>query len=203
MDQQRPLSFEVALPGGVPAAEAEHTVRRLSDMAGYYADAAQYRAMLDAGDPVLYDVYEIARPEVAGELRHGTSVLHPGKVGAEYYMTKGHYHARLETGEVYYCLQGRGMMVMQTPEGEWAVEPLQRGAALYVPPRWAHRSVNVAPDEDLVTFYVYPADAGHDYGAIQQRGFRVLIVEQDGEPRVIENPRWQGGERPAHKGSAS
>jgi glucose-6-phosphate isomerase len=43
---------------------------------------------------------------------------------------------------------------------------------------------------DLVTFFVYPADAGHDYGSIEKQGFRKLIVEQDGRPAIVDNPRW-------------
>ena len=83
------------------------------------------------------------RPEVAGELLHGISIVHPGKVGDEYYMTKGHFHTVLDTAEVYYCLKGDGAMVMETPEGEWSVEELHPGRVLYVPPRWAHRSVPI------------------------------------------------------------
>jgi len=81
-------------------------------------------------------------------------------------------------------------MVMETPEGDWAVEPLRPHSALYVPPRWAHRSVNTGLDEDLVTFFVYPGDAGHNYGAIETQGFRKLVVERDGQPAIIDNPRW-------------
>ena len=85
------------------------------------------------------------------------------------------------------------MMVMETPEGEWAVEPLRPGKVLYVPPRWAHRSVNTGSQEDLVTLYIYPAHAGHDYGTIETRGFHKLVVERDGKPQVIDNPRWRSG----------
>ncbi|MGL4650026.1 MAG: glucose-6-phosphate isomerase family protein, partial [Caldilineaceae bacterium] len=137
-----------------------------------------------------YEVYEFKRPTVAGELLHGISIVQPGKVGAEYQMTKGHYHEVLETGEVYYCLAGQGVMVMETPEGEWAVEELWPGRVLYVLPRWAHRSVNTGSAGPLVTFFVYPGNAGHDYGTIEQKGFRKLVVEQDGQPQVIDNPRW-------------
>ena len=83
---------------------------------------------------MLYEVFELKRPEVAGELLHGVSVLHPGKIGDEYYMTKGHFHTVLETGEIYHCLQGQGYMVMETPEGEVAVEALYPGRVLYVLP---------------------------------------------------------------------
>ena len=97
--------------------------------------------------------------------------------------------------EVYYCLQGQGVMVMETPEGEWAVEELRPGRVLYVPPRWAHRSVNTSSEQDLVTFFIYPGHAGHDYGTIESRGFRKLVLERDGEPRVVDNPRWRAEER--------
>jgi glucose-6-phosphate isomerase len=81
-------------------------------------------------------------------------------------------------------------MVMETPEGEWAVEALRPGVVLYVLPRWAHRSVNTSASEDLITFFVYPGNAGHDYGTIEQQGFRKLVVEKDGAPAVVDNPRW-------------
>lgn len=79
---------------------------------------------------------------------------------------------------------------MENPEGEWAVEKLQPGGVLYVPPRWAHRSVNVGKDEDLVMFFAYPGNAGHDYGTIETQGFRKLVVEKDGQVEIVDNPRW-------------
>ena len=59
-----------------------------------------------------------------------------------------------------------------------------------MPPRWAHRSVNSGAD-DLITFFAYPGNAGHDYGTIEQNGFRKLVIERDGRPAIIDNPRWQ------------
>lgn len=168
----------------------QHIQRRLTDMKNQFLDEDAYHQLLRRDNPVLYEVYEISRPETAGELLHGLSIVHPGKVGAEYYMTKGHFHTVLDTAEVYYCLRGRGYMVMETPEGEWSVEALYPQRVLYVPPRWAHRSVNVCPDEDLVTFFVYPGNAGHDYGSIEKQGFRKLILEKDGSPQIVDNPRW-------------
>jgi len=208
-----PFTFDISLPGGVPTAYDGHIVRQLSAMRGQYADQEAYEALLAQGDTVLYEVYEMRRPQVAdeyievadeyievagehvglGELLHGTSIVHPGKVGDEYFMTKGHFHSVLNTAEVYYVLQGRGMMVMETPEEEWAVEELRPGRVLYVPPRWAHRSVNTG-SEDLVTLFVYPGHAGHDYGTIETRGFRKLVVERDGQPTIVDNPRWRSQE---------
>jgi glucose-6-phosphate isomerase len=184
-----PYTYDIS--AGVPSSWDNHIVRRLSSMKGQYLDQAAYRAMLARGDQVLYEVYERKRPEVSGELLHGVSVVHPGKVGDEYFMTKGHFHRVLETGEIYHCLKGRGMMVMETPEGEWCVQDFVPGAVLYVLPRWAHRSVNVSLTEDLVFHFVYPGHAGHDYGTIERQGFRKLVVDRGGVPQVIDNPRWR------------
>lgn len=190
--KQIPFVATVDLPHELLTEFDNHIVRTLSSMKGQYLDQRAYETMLREKDRVLYEVYEVKRPEQAGELMFGLSVLHPGKVGSEYFMTKGHFHKVLDTGEVYHCLQGAGFVVMETPEGESSVEELRPGRVLYVPPRWAHRSVNTDAGQDLVTLFAYPANAGHDYGTIEQQGLRKLIVEQDGKPAIIDNPRWQG-----------
>jgi len=186
-----PYTFSIQPPDFVPSEYDNHIERTLRAMAGQYGDEEASHGMAEE-DPLLYEVYELKRPEVAGELLHGISIVHPGKVGDEYFMTKGHFHTVLETGEIYHCLKGQGVMVMETPEGEWAVEPLYPGRVLYVLPRWAHRSVNTSPDETLVTFFVYPGHAGHDYGTIEEQGFRKRVVERAGQPQVVDNPRWRG-----------
>jgi len=187
----KPYSFELNNPDFIPSRYDNHIIRTLSSMKEQYLDQQSYLEMLNQNDQVLYEVYEFKRPEIAGELLHGISIVHPGKVGQEYFMTKGHFHTLLETAEVYYCLKGQGMMVMETPEGGWAVEELCPGQVLYVPPRWAHRSVNTSGASDLVIFFVYPGNSGHDYGTIEQQGFRKLVIEAAGQPKVIDNPRWQ------------
>lgn len=167
-----------------------HIMRRLSSMKGQYLHQGAYDDMLAHEDTLLYEVYELLRPEKEGELLSGLSIVHPGTVGGEYFMTKGHFHQVLDTAEVYLCLSGKGLMVMETPEGEWSVKELSPGVSLYVPPRWAHRSVNVGSTEDLVTYFIYPAHAGHDYGTIETRGFRKLVVEGESGPEIIDNPKW-------------
>ena len=171
--------------------ECESTKRHLSRMAGMYRDDGALRAMVEAGDPLVYEFYELKLPQTPGDLLFGTSICYPGKVGDEYFMTKGHFHEILETAEVYYTLSGQGYMLMETPEGAWRAEALSPGRALYVPPRWAHRSVNTG-GEPLVTFFVFRSDAGHDYGTIEHKGYRRLIVEgPDGRPQIVENPKWR------------
>lgn len=186
----KPIPEKITLPGGLLNPHHNHLERFLSAMKGQYHDNNAYQAMLAREDTLIYEVYEVITPDTPGDLRHGTSIVRPGRVGDEYFMTKGHFHALLDTAEVYYCLQGHGYMMMETPEGQWSAEELVHGMALYVPPRWAHRSINVG-DEDFITFFSYPANAGHDYGSIETNGFRKLIVNSDGKPQIVDNPNWK------------
>jgi glucose-6-phosphate isomerase len=191
-----PFTFTLPMPQVIPSRVDNHVERRLSALRGQFADEASYERMLASEDRVIYEVYEIKRPEVEGELIMGISVVHPGKVGREFFMTKGHFHTILETAEIYYCMRGEGYMVMETPEGEASVEALSPGKVLYVPPRWAHRSVCSSRQEDLVTFFAYPAHAGHDYGTIEEQGFRKLVVDGPDGAEIADNPRWKAPVQP-------
>ena len=186
-----PFTFTLPMPQVIPSRVDNHIERRLSALRGQFMDQESYDQMLSAGDPLIYEVYEIKRPEVVGELLMGISIVHPGKVGNEFFMTKGHFHSILETSEVYFCLRGEGYMVMENPEGDACVESLSPGKVLYVPPRWAHRSVCTSRQEDLVTFFAYPANAGHDYGTIEQQGFQKVVLDGPNGLEIIDNPRAQ------------
>ena len=105
-------------------------------------------------------------------------------------MTKGHFHTRLATAEVYYTLDGEGYMVMENPDGDTIEMPLRKGEAVYVPRCYAHRSVNTG-NKPLVLFFTFAADAGHDYGTIETKGYHKLVVEKDGKPTIIDNPKWK------------
>ena len=187
-----PFSFVLPTPDVIPSRVDNHIVRKLSAMKGQFLDQDTFNTMVTEDDRVIYEVYEVKRPEVEGEFLMGISIVHPGKVGNEFYMTKGHFHTILDTAEIYYCMRGEGYMVMETPEGETNVEPLKPGSVLYVPPRWAHRSVCTSRQEDLVTFFAYPGNAGHDYGTIEQTGFRKLIIDGAKGIEIIDNPRVKG-----------
>lgn len=187
----RPFTFKVDFQNGKISNPDTHIVRKLSSMKGQYLDEKSFNEMLDKKDCILYEVYEKLVPEIEGELLQGMSIVHPGKVGKEYFMTKGHFHSILDTAELYYCVKGHGYMVMENPEGDWSVEELIPNIVLYVPGRWAHRSININNTEDLVTIFTYPANAGHDYASIETKGFRKLVVDNNGTPEIIDNPGWK------------
>ncbi|MCI9341208.1 MAG: cupin domain-containing protein [Dorea sp.] len=172
--------------------KAETTKRYLSQMKDMYYDTDSAERILEESDPLIYEFHELGCPERSGDLAFGTTILYPGCVGDEYYMTKGHFHTILETAEVYYTLSGEGYMVMENPEGDTLELPLRAGEAVYVPRRYAHRSVNTG-DQPLVMFYTFGADAGHDYGTIETKGYHKLIVKREEGTAVIDNPKWKQG----------
>ncbi len=164
--------------------------RRVSNMKTQFLDEKAAQKAIEDGDPILYEFNTLLNEEKHSALAFGTTIIYPGKIGDEYYMTKGHFHTVLDTAEVYYCLSGNGFMMMETPEGEVDIKELHPGEAVYVPGRWAHRSINHGK-EPFVMFFVYPADSGHDYGTIETKGYRKLVIEKDGKPIVIDNPNWK------------
>ena len=192
--KSRPYGYQILLPDERGSSFDNHIERRLSSLRNKFSDGEAVQAMLDSGDPLIYEVYENRRPETAGELLSGLSIVHPGRVGNEYFMTKGHYHLVRDTAEVYYCMQGKGALLMENEAGDTAVEKFYPGRVVYVTPCWAHRSINTG-EEDLVTFFVYPGHAGHDYGTIDATGFRKCMVERDGLPAVVDNPQWSSTKR--------
>ena len=162
-----------------------HIERKLSVMRGYYADEKALENIIQSeNDPLHYETFEGEVPPEYGQLLYGISKLQPGKVGDEYFMTKGHYHIILETGEIYICLTGSGYMLMKTQAGQVRLEKMSPGKMVYVPPYWAHRSIN-SGDEPLATFFIYQGDAGHNYGDIEKEGFIKRVYNRNGED-VIE-----------------
>lgn len=157
----------------------------LSDMRGYYLTDRETSNKPLKEDPLLYEVYERTVPTKPGEMVPCSTIIHPGIIGDEFFMTKGHYHSNANAAEIYYCLRGHGLLLMQ--EGNrFAVESMNSGTLIYVPAGWAHRSVNVGA-EDLIIFAIYPADAGHDYGAIREKGFLKRVLRgPDGAPVLRE-----------------
>jgi glucose-6-phosphate isomerase, archaeal len=160
-------------------------VRTQEDLRGYFQ-------VEDPPDPghVVYRVLPMPVPKENSEIQCSTTILEPGTVGDEYYMTKGHFHAVRDRSEIYIGLAGEGRLVMATEDGRNRVEPIREGTVNYVPGGWAHRSVNVG-DEALVFFAAYIGDAGQDYATIEREGFPILVCRGDRGPEVRDNPNYR------------
>lgn len=180
MDLSLPFDSTIAaVAGHAPVA------RYLSDVATAFTDQQAVRALQNNGDPLLYRLTLIDEHAGPGQLHFGLAILMPGKVGREYFMTKGHFHAWRPAAEVYIGLRGQGMMLLEDEAGACSAVPLAADTVVYVPGHTAHRTVNTG-SEPLVYWGVLSSDAGHDYGAIGQRNFRQVVVDKDGAPVVME-----------------
>lgn len=192
MDAMRkPFNTRLDFDTGVLAPEGLKVIRRISDMKAMYQDRKATERMISGGDPIVYAVYNVPVPEASGELQHCTSIVYPGQVGNEFFMTKGHSHAKADTAEIYFTLHGEGILLMQSEDGETATLPMFPGSVSYIPPYWAHRSINTCP-VPLIFFAVYPGDAGHNYRIIEEKGFAKIALAQGDMPVIIHNPRYGG-----------
>jgi glucose-6-phosphate isomerase len=182
-----PTSVTVDAAGAMSAFTARYD-RRLSDLAGMFLDSeAHVAAVHDLGDAVVYTVTE--HRQSGCELFFGTTRIAPGTVGGEYFMTRGHFHARPDRGEVYTTLSGTGLLILETRDGRTAELDMSPGRTAAIPPGWAHRTVNTGPTH-LVFSWVCSVDAGHDYASIALRGMRRIVLCRGGRPVLSANPRF-------------
>jgi glucose-6-phosphate isomerase len=154
----------------------------LSKMMAIFNDSNAVRQVfLKEGDRLVYEVITPGGiPEKPGQVQYCTTILYPGVVGAEYHMTRGHFHQKRECAEVYMGLSGEGYVLMQTEDGLFETIHLLPGVIAYIPPYWAHRTTNTG-DEPLIFCSSWPGDAGHDYSAIERTGFiRRLLKGAEG-----------------------
>jgi glucose-6-phosphate isomerase len=95
---------------------AKQTERRLSSLEDFFTEEEAYELALQKNDPVIYYVQGISPADGAGDLHYGWGTLMPGKIGLEYYLTKGHFHSWREAAEVYIGLEDRGFMLFEGEE---------------------------------------------------------------------------------------
>ncbi|MES2667793.1 MAG: glucose-6-phosphate isomerase family protein [Pseudomonadota bacterium] len=172
-------------PGsGALAPETGRYTRHLSDLKGLFADAAACDALLRVADPLVYEVREYRQP--GADLFCGTTTMQPGRVGAEYFMTRGHYHARPDLGEVYVTQSGSGLLLLENSQGETRQVEMHPSSIAFIPPGWGHRSINTG-SMPLVFLWVLNGDAGTDYARIAAFGMRQIVVDMEG-PRILPNP---------------
>lgn len=185
-----------AARGALAGSTGSYT-QTLAQLAGLYGDEAAYAtALATMGDKAVYEVTEFRPSTKAGDLIFGITRMVPGKIGREYFMTRGHIHARADRSEMYYGQGGHGLMLMESPDGETRVVEIGPQKVCYVPPMWIHRAVNTGRDGFLMLF-CYPADAGQDYDIIGRAGGMRSRILDDGNGGWTEAPNTKYTPRPA------
>lgn len=157
---------------------------KIGDLRGIFADEVSRLAMDQ--DQLAYHVqyYFPVAEGTEGGLFFGNTTIYPGKVGNEYFMTKGHFHTKGDRGEYYWCIKGRGMLIFMDRDRKTWAEEMISGSLHYMPAHIAHRTVNIG-DEPMTFGACWPSDAGHDYGTILEEGFSARLLEVDGKVTLV------------------
>jgi glucose-6-phosphate isomerase len=180
-----PFGTDIDLATGEMKEPDRRVERRASSMRGHYKDGEALEQLIrGGGDPLHYEVFEKDIPERYGHLRVAISKLQPGTVAGECFMTKGHYHEVAETAEIYLCIRGGGYMLLKTEDGRCEALAMVPNRLVYVPPYWAHRSINTG-EQPLISLCIYPGEAGHNYGDIEKQGFPKRIFKVDGKVNIV------------------
>lgn len=165
-------------------AEVVSSKKYLHQLKGVFGDDEAFRKM--DTDQLVYEVqaYMPVKEGKSGGLFFGNTLMHPGKVGDEYFMTRGHFHANKDTAEYYWCIKGEGALIMMDMDRNCWYEKMEPGTLHYIPGNVAHRVANTG--EEILFFNAcWPSDAGHDYDNIENHGFSERLLEIDGKPQLI------------------
>ena len=183
-----PCAVSIAAETGVIPQASAHYEKRLSDLRGLFLDAEDLeRRIREESNPLCYENYAFNQSQSEGDIFFGTTIIYPGKVGSEYHLTRGHYHRRRDHAETYQALSGSGLVLFERENGTTSSAELTPGKVTYVPPYWAHRSINTG-DVPLVFLWTCPVKAGHEYSAFGSRGMRQVVVERNGVPTIEDRP---------------
>jgi glucose-6-phosphate isomerase, archaeal len=183
-----PISLELSFVNGQVMGGDVPQERRLSELGPLYYDQDAVAEIAKKEDRLIYDMVHNHFETSLSDLSMAVSRIQPGKIGDEYHMTKGHFHAQADQPEIYFCLHGTGFLLMETEDGEFRAEPWRAGMLTHIPAQWAHRVVNTGKD---VLFFVssFHKIAGHEYRLVEERGFAKVVVERNGETVLLPNPR--------------
>jgi len=162
--------------------QLRESVKTLGQLENIFLDEAARRAM----DPttVVYRVQAwcpVAEGTEGGQF-WGSTIVEPGQVGSEYFMTHGHFHHKRDRTEFYGTIEGEGALILMNETRETWMEVMSPGTLHFIPPFMAHRVANTGTGP-LRFVACWPSDAGHDYEAIRERGLgaRMLNVQQKAE----------------------
>jgi glucose-6-phosphate isomerase len=171
--------------GRMEGLTTQRSVKTLGQLAGVFLDSEEWVSMPQEATVYTVEWQQSVPQDTPGGLYWGSTRIEPGLVGDEYFMTRGHFHARRDRAEYYCTVQGEGMLLLMDEARQTRVERMVPGTLHYIPGHTAHRAVNVGANP-LLFWACWPSDAGHDYETIAKQHFSVRIVRRHGRPEVIQ-----------------
>ena len=166
-----------------------YQTRAMKELASIFRDQIAARAIAPETSVYAVQSWLPVAEGTQGALFFGVSTIMPGKVGNEYFMTKGHFHLKSDRAEFYWGVAGKGMLILMDQNNNTWGEEVSPGSLHYIGGNTAHRLANTG-DCELIVGACWPADAGHDYETIAQNGFTARLLEIDGSPKFVQNSDW-------------
>lgn len=175
----------VAFSNGILS--GENVIKKVTtknDLKGIFQDEQAFQLMKD--NEIIYEVrshyYEKEGKE--GGLFFGVTYINPGKIGKEFFMTKGHFHSKKDRAEYYWGIEGEGILLMMDENSTVWAEKIFPGSLHYIKGGIAHRVANTG--NKILSFAAcWPSDAGHSYEPIVKKGFSVRLIEENNTPILI------------------
>ncbi len=170
--------------GNISGKSVINPVKKIKDLQHIFEDKKAF-LKIDK-EKIIYEV-QVIRPVEEGRkggLFYGKTIIHPGKVGNEYFMTKGHFHQKVDRAEFYWGIEGEGMLILMDKNRNTWAEKMYSGSLHYINGYIAHRTVNTGTTK-LSFGACWPSDAGHNYQEIIDNGFSARLKEVDGKPQLI------------------
>lgn len=139
--------------------------RKLKDVSEWYSDKEAVKKELKKNkNKIVYETFTKSYSPVELTL----TVIHPGSVGKEFYMTKGHVHKK-KVPEFYVLLEGNGALYLQKGIKKKTVK-MKKGEITLIPEGYAHRLVNVGKTK-LKVLTIYHEDSKPDYNVKFKKRF--------------------------------
>jgi glucose-6-phosphate isomerase, archaeal len=168
--------------------QLQESVKTLGQLENIFLNEEARRAM----DPrtVVYRVQAwcpLAEGTEGGQF-WGSTVIEPGQVGSEYFMTHGHFHQKRDRTEFYGTVEGEGALILMSENRETRMEVMSAGSLHFIPPHTAHRVANTG-SVPLRFVACWPSDAGHDYESVRKVGFGARMLNVQQKPALVRCDR--------------
>ena len=166
------------LQSGIFQDQPAQSRRTLAELAPIFQGSGESR------DELVYETHGCPG-EVEGppRLLYATTILQPGQVDGEYFMTRGHFHTNHDRGELMWTLRGKGALILMDRERNTWMEEMTVGSTHDIDGRYAHRVANTG-SEPLVFLVAWMSDCGHEYESIRELGFGKRLIDVNGAPTL-------------------
>ncbi len=163
--------------------DVNHKKTVIADLEGVFENEIKRSQMPGQGVVYEVDAFKPVPSGTIGGLFFGITRIHPGRVGDEYFMTRGHFHAKPDRSEFYWGIGGEGVLILMDCNRRVKTENIFPGSVHYIPAYTAHRVANIG--NGILSFGAcWPADAGYDYEEIKENGFAASLMCINGTPKL-------------------